>query len=214
MRERNKKRKGSERIGVETREKERKRQEVRYSKRYRGRGRRKSMKEKGELVMVVGTGERLGNIRKKSNRKGVVVVTDGWVSGRLTNHKEYVKYAKKHKIGVEVSVKSLRWYETKRGGIEWWLRGQNGMPGLVVFRNGEKHKVGMKEAMICGIPTVGMVSGSESEVEHMITYGITHGDRLDIVGMEKNAEKTTIEEDSELRRGHIVRKVREKGNKE
>jgi hypothetical protein len=118
--------------------------------------------------------------KKEAKEAEVVKVTEAWVSGRLTNNaglSEYVKRKKEREVlrGEGKGTQSERWYETHRKGREGWLVGvgkQPKRPGVIVFRNPEEQGVARKEAVMCGIPTVGRVTPKrEKEREKRRTYG-------------------------------------------
>jgi hypothetical protein len=110
----------------------------------------------------------------------VVKVTEAWVSGRLTNNGGLSEYVMRKKEREELrgegkGTKAERWYERNRKGREGWLvGGKKGVkrPGVIVFRNPEEHGVARKEAVMCGIPTVGRVTPKrEKERGKRRTYG-------------------------------------------
>ena len=175
---------------------QRERREYRRGQREAVRKRVVKRREKGETVMRVGTGRRAGGMRKawerggsgKGEKKGenkgkkgeVVKVTEAWVSGRLTNNgglSEYVmrKKERDERRGEGKGTKAERWYERHRKGREGWLVGKEGKakrPGVIVFRNPEEQGVARKEAVRCGIPTVGRVTPKrDKEREKRRTYG-------------------------------------------
>lgn len=123
--------------------------------------------------------------KKEEKEAEVVKVTEAWVSGRLTNNaglSEYVKRKKERDVlrGEGKGTQSERWYETHRKGREGWLVGgkeggvgqQPKRPGVIVFRNPEEQGVARKEAVMCGIPTVGRVTPKrDKERGKRRTYG-------------------------------------------
>ena len=136
------------------------------------------------------TPKKVGGKRSKSTKRGrevargkVVRVEREWVSGRLTNHKEYVKYVKRYAEkqkqkkalegeGESKKTKGERWYEKHRKGRENWLEEEVDRPGVVVFRNTVDQEAGRKEARMCGVPTVGRVTDDRSpERKQIRTYG-------------------------------------------
>jgi hypothetical protein len=67
--------------------------------------------------------------------------------------------------------KEDRWYEKNRKGREEWLVTEAERPGVIVFRNAGEHEVGRHEAIRCGVPTVGRVSGkTKMERKQKRTY--------------------------------------------
>ena len=150
-----------------TRREEEEKGEYRREQRGSRRKRVVSRREKDQLVIMVGTGRIPGGRRKSRARKengeeleGVVMVTEVWVSGRLTNNKGRSDYVRrKRSSGAVGGAKAERRYARKRKGMEKWLsEEQRKRPGRVVFRNPEDHEVARKEARRCGIPTVGRVT--------------------------------------------------------
>lgn len=158
----------------------------------KGKGRKGvgAREEKGRLGEKKGKGrlgEKKGKVwvkgkgwRKEEKEAEVVKVTEAWVSGRLTNNaglSEYVKRKKEREVlrGEGKGTQSERWYETHRKGREGWLVGvgkEPKRPGVIVFRNPEEQGVARKEAVMCGIPTVGRVTPKrEKERGKRRTYG-------------------------------------------
>lgn len=148
---------------------------------------------RGEIVRRVGTGKRSGGRRRsmegRRNERGVVIVAEGWISGRLTNNQRRREYVRRQKGKRERRPrKEEKWYRTHRQGREKWLVGsqkevgrQSGRPGVVVFRNAGEHEVGVREGLRSGIPTVGRRGGSGSELtekERKVEKERTYGRRL------------------------------------
>lgn len=145
----------------------------------------KKVQERGEKVRRVGTGVVAGGRRKsvddkaQGKREGVVVVTEDWVNGRLTNHSVFRAYVKRVEKGTGVEgggvrktkAKEQRWYEEHRKGREGWLGSsgvQGGRPGVRVYLNTPETpsemvagRVARREALRCGVPTVGRVGVPE-----------------------------------------------------
>lgn len=142
----------------------------------------------------------IGEEKGKQGEEEVVVVTEAWVSGRLTNNRGRSEYVKRKKArGMENrrergregkekggkgylegthskkgETKEHRWYEKNRKGREPWLggKGKRRRPGVIVFRNPEEHEVGRREAQRCGIPTAGRCGPRRGkEKEARRTYG-------------------------------------------
>lgn len=138
---------------------------------------------KGETVRRVGTGRRAGGRRKgmdvesKKGKGKVVKVTEAWVSGRLTNNEGLSTYVKRKKEaekrgGGEEVGREDRWYEKNRKGRDGRLEANKKRPGLMVVRNPGEQGVARKEAVRCGIPTVGRVTEKrEKDREKRRTYG-------------------------------------------
>lgn len=169
-------RKGRERgsfpTGSRGKGKGRKGMEAREEKGKKGKGRSKEKKGK---VWVKGKGW-----TKEEKAGEVVKVTEAWVSGRLTNNaglSEYVKRKKEREVlrGEGKVTQSERWYERHRKGREGWLVGagkEPKRPGVIVLRNPEEQGVARKEAVMCGIPTVGRVTPKrDKERGKRRTYG-------------------------------------------
>lgn len=151
----------------------------------------KKVRARGEKVRRVGTGVVAAGRRKsvEGRREGVVVVTEEWVNGRLTNHSVFRAYVKRVAKGREVGgqgarktkEKEQRWYEEHRKGREEWLGSsgvQGGRPGVVVYRNTPETpseivagRVSRREALRCGVPTVGRVGRPEkSGITERVEY--------------------------------------------
>jgi hypothetical protein len=156
--------KGSDEVSVEKTTRMRRQREA-VRKRVIGRRR------KGGKVRRVGTEKRSGGRRKtRENRPGVERVTEYWVSGMLTN--QGARYSKP--LGHGMSSDKGRGGATgkKRGGGDMEYPSNNSKPSLVVLRNGEVQTIVMREALRCGIPTVGIVTpGRSAEGEARRTYG-------------------------------------------
>lgn len=146
------------------------------------REKRKGKKGEGEVAWEGRVGARGKGKGRRKGEKGaeVVKVTEAWVSGRLTNNGGLSEYVMRKKEREELrgggkGTKAERWYERHRKGREGWLvGGKNGVkrPGVIVFRNPEEHGVARKEAVMCGIPTVGRVTPKrEKERGKRRTYG-------------------------------------------
>lgn len=154
--------------------------------------------KKNESVMVVGTTPELGRIRERVcadvDSKKRIRVTRTWISGMLTNYSHFQNYVLRFKGTNEdrKSASEKRWYESHRKGREGFVGLDNGMerqesgswasrkkkgglPGLIVFRHPNDHGVGRKEAMRCGIPTVGVMD-SDCKYSERLTYPVPGND--------------------------------------
>lgn len=159
-------------------------------------GRRKSMQ-----VELLQAQEATDPTKAAGTKRGDVVrVMEGWVSGSLTNHEGLSALAVRKKEMLEQNAKwgarkavtreSGRKLEVELGkkagiatraeggirGIEEWLvRKETKRPGVRVIRNPEEHSLARKEAVRCGIPTVGRVTKKRSkESAGRRTYGRKH----------------------------------------
>lgn len=157
--------------------------------------RREKREQKGESVMIVGTTAELGRRRERIcadvDAKKRIRVTRTWVSGMLTNYTNFQNYVLRFRGTKEErrSASEKRWYESHRKGREGFVvsptqgeekgpskkKGGTGLPGVIVFRHPNDHGVGRKEAMRCGIPTVGIVD-SDCKYRDRITYPIPGND--------------------------------------
>lgn len=162
--------------------------------------------------------ERNSKEEKGKKRKGKVVrVEPVWVSGRLTNNREYVKYVKRYREKQKGKVRETtkyekrqeRWYKKNRRGREDWLRTEAERPGVVVFRNPEEQEAGRKEASRCGVPTVGRITEDRKpEREQRRTYGRKwpKGDRGKVMRGERRWKRRHTEVKSEKGESKGVRK--------
>lgn len=146
--------------------------------------------EKKESVMLVGTSSEVGRMMERiyedvdENKR--VRVSRTWVSGMRTNYTNFKNYVTRFKATHDdrKTHAEKRWYELNRKGREGivGLKMENGeetdgkgRPALIVFRNPNDHVVGRKEALRCGIPTVGLVDG-DCKYSERLTYPIPGND--------------------------------------
>lgn len=147
--------------------------------------------QKKEAVMVVGTTTELGRMRERRGEevdgRKRIRVTRTWVSGMLTNYRNFKNYVRRYKGKKETrrTPAEKRWYESHRKGREGWI-GRKGeetkrkgeeriLPSLIIFRHPNDHGVGRKEARRCGIPTVGRVD-TDCKYRERRTYPIPGND--------------------------------------
>jgi len=142
--------------------------------------------KKNESVIVVGTTAELGRLRERMcadvDAKKRIRVTRTWVSGMLTNYRNFQNYVLRFKGTKEErrSASEKRWYESHRKGREGFVgrdseTTKKALPGLIIFRHPNDHGVGRKEAMRCGIPTVGVVD-SDCKYSERLTYPVPGND--------------------------------------
>jgi small subunit ribosomal protein S2 len=162
--------------------------------------RREKTLKKGESVILVGTTPELGRVmerrRKEVDSKKRIRVSRTWVSGMLTNYRNFQDYIVRFKstqMNTEgrKSHSEQRWYESHRKTREGFVglddtmetQGKEGKktplrtrrPGVIFFRHPNEHGVGRKEAARCGVPTVGIVD-SDCKYREYLTYPIPGND--------------------------------------
>lgn len=148
--------------------------------------------KKNESVILVGTSSEVGRmierIYENVDENKRIRVSRTWVSGIRTNYTNFKNYVIRFKATHDdrKTHAEKRWYELNRKnregivGIKSTLgkredRDTKGRPGLIVFRNPNDHIVGRKEALRCGIPTVGLVDG-DCKYSEILTYPIPGND--------------------------------------
>lgn len=142
-----------------------------------------------ESVIVVGTTSEGGRLIERmyedvdSSKR--IRVTRTWVSGIRTNYTSFQNYVLRFKATHDdrKSHAEKRWYELNRKGREGIVgitdsnqtELKKERPGLIVFRNPNDHVVGRKEALRCGIPTVGIVD-TDCKYSERLTYPVPGND--------------------------------------
>ena len=143
-----------------------------------------------ESVIIVGTTSERGRLLERvyadvdSSKR--IRVTRTWVSGIRTNYTNFQNYVLRFKATNEErkSHAEKRWYELNRKGREGMVgisdsnekvEQKKERPGLIVFRNPNDHVVGRKEALRCGIPTVGRVD-TDCKYSERLTYPVPGND--------------------------------------
>lgn len=148
--------------------------------------------KKNETVMLVGTSSEVGRIMERiyenvdENKR--IRVSRTWISGIRTNYTNFKNYVIRFKATHDdrKTHAEKRWYELNRKGRESivGIKGTigkredtdtKGRPALIVFRNPNDHIVGRKEALRCGIPTVGIVDG-DCKYSERLTYPVPGND--------------------------------------
>jgi len=169
-------------------------------------------KEKNESVIIVGTTAELGRLRERRftdlESKKRIRVTRSWVSGMLTNYRNFQNYVLRLQ-GTKEERKTpaeKRWYESHRKGREGLVMDnqlggnqsrKKGLPGLILFRHPNDHGVGRKEARRCGIPTVGVVD-SDCQYRERLTYPVPGNDesRVSQITLIRRVKKRFDEKES------------------
>jgi len=144
-----------------------------------------SIFKKNESVIVVGTTSELGRLIERIyadvDSKKRLRVTRTWVSGIRTNYTNFQNYVLRFKATHDdrKSHAEKRWYELNRKGREGRVGDHKELkkerPGLIVFRNPNDHVVGRKEALRCGIPTVGIVD-TDCKYSERLRYPVPGND--------------------------------------
>lgn len=148
---------------------------------------REGVIQKGGHVLIVATRPDLAIMAKGifGNKEGegdicesglISRVTTRWLGGLLTNYTEFGKLMKvaQNKPDHLVSKAKKRRYFLHRKGRENRVHA-NSMPSLIIFFHTNEHAVAIKEASLCGIPTVGIVD-SNSQRADLLTYAVPGND--------------------------------------
>jgi hypothetical protein len=157
-------------------------------------------RRKGGKVRRVGTEKKSGARRKtRENRPGVERVTEYWVSGMITNQGGFSAQSKAGATG-----------KKREGGHHGSMVMDWAKPSLVVLRNVEVQSIVRREALICGIPTVGRVTrGRSSEDERRRTYGRPWkhiGEKRDTATFEQHGREIRVSRRKKARREKPKRK--------
>lgn len=118
-----------------------------------------------------------GLLRQQATRGEVVRVSEAWVSGSLTNNEGLSEFYLRKKAMAERGGQKAGKSQTypgqgTRGREAWLVRKDKTRPGVMVLRNPEEHSLARREAVMCGIPTVGRVTKNRSkESAGRRTYG-------------------------------------------
>ena len=126
--------------------------------------------EDGKPILFVGTKKQAQQaVKDEAERCGQYFVAERWLGGMLTNHKTiskridklneiekmaedgtFEKLSKKEVLKLKAEAEKLEKY---LGGI----RNMKGMPGALFIIDPKKERIAVKEAMILGIPIIGIV---------------------------------------------------------